>query len=114
MMHHPLHLHGHFFRVLNGEGARAPRKHTLDVPPMGEVTIEFFADQSGDWFFHCHILYHMMSGMSRIFHYEDWQSDPELAPSRASLLREHWYVSAHAALLVEFHGRRNYHEFDAA
>ena len=102
MMHHPLHLHGHFFRVLNGEGARAPRKHTLDVPPMGEVTIEFFADQSGDWFFHCHILYHMMSGMSRIFHYEDWQSDPELAPSRASLLREHWYVSAHAALLSNF------------
>ena len=71
MMHHPIHLHGHFFRVLNGQGDCAPLKHTVDVPPMGHQTIEFEANEHGDWMFHCHILYHMMEGMARVFHYED-------------------------------------------
>jgi len=70
MMHHPIHLHGHFFRVLNGQGARAPLKHTVDVPPMARRTIEFEANERHDWLFHCHILYHMMSGMGRVFRYE--------------------------------------------
>ncbi|MGE9266931.1 MAG: multicopper oxidase domain-containing protein [Verrucomicrobiales bacterium] len=70
MMHHPLHLHGHFFRVLNGQGSRAPLKHTIDVPPMGRRTIEFLANEEGDWFFHCHLLYHMDAGMARVFSYE--------------------------------------------
>lgn len=70
MMHHPIHLHGHFFRVLNGQGGRSPLKHTVDVPPMGRRTIEFEATEPGDWMFHCHILYHMMAGMARIFSYE--------------------------------------------
>ena len=67
MMHHPMHLHGHFFRVFNGQGAKAPLKHTVDVPPMQTVVIEFNPEEKGDWFFHCHILYHMKSGMSRVF-----------------------------------------------
>ena len=71
MMHHPLHLHGHFFRVLNGQGDRSPLKHTVDVPAMGTVTIEFAADTEKDWFFHCHNLYHMMAGMSRVISYEE-------------------------------------------
>ena len=70
MMHHPIHLHGHFFRVLNGQGQRSPLKHTVDIPPMGRRTIEFFANEPGDWMFHCHILYHMMAGMTRIFSYQ--------------------------------------------
>lgn len=70
MMHHPIHLHGHFFRVINGQGARSPLKHTVDVPPMSRRTIEFEANEQKDWMFHCHILYHMMSGMARIFRYE--------------------------------------------
>ena len=41
MMHHPLHLHGHFFRVLNGQGDYSPLKHTVDVAPMARVEIEF-------------------------------------------------------------------------
>ena len=70
MMHHPLHLHGHFFRVLNGQGDHAPLKHTVDVPPMGRRTIEWIADEEGgDWFFHCHMLYHMDAGMARVFSY---------------------------------------------
>lgn len=71
MMHHPMHLHGHFFRVLDGnDDAHAPLKNTLDVPPMGQRTIEFLADQPGNWFFHCHLLYHMDAGMARVISYE--------------------------------------------
>ncbi len=70
MMRHPMHLHGHFFRVLNGQGDYAPLKNVVDILPMETDTLEFAATESGDWFFHCHILYHMMSGMGRIFHYE--------------------------------------------
>ena len=71
MMHHPIHLHGHFFRLLMGNGARSPLKHTVDVPPMSTRTVEFEANEAHDWMFHCHILYHMMSGMARVFRYED-------------------------------------------
>ena len=62
---HPMHLHGHFFRV---GGAI---KDTVLVPPhMGRVTFDFTADNPGDWFFHCHNLYHMEKGMVRVFTYE--------------------------------------------
>ena len=71
MMRHPMHLHGHFFRLLNGQGEYAPLKNVVDIMPMETDTLEFAATESGDWFFHCHILYHMMSGMGRIFHYTD-------------------------------------------
>ena len=77
MMHHPMHLHGHFFRVINANGAYSPLKHTVNVPPMQEVTIEFYGNEYGDWFFHCHILYHMMGGMARVFSY-DTPRDPRM------------------------------------
>lgn len=70
MMHHPMHLHGHFFRVLNKNGDYSPLKHTVNIPPMEKVTIEFYGNEYGDWFFHCHILYHMMGGMARVFSYD--------------------------------------------
>ncbi|SFD02109.1 copper-resistance protein, CopA family [Chitinophaga sp. CF118] len=78
MMRHPMHLHGHFFRVLNGNGDYSPLKNTLDIMPMETDTLEFAATESGDWFFHCHILYHMMSGMGRIFSYENSPANPEI------------------------------------
>ena len=78
MMRHPMHLHGHDFRVLNGQGEYAPLKNTLDIMPMETDTLEFAATESGDWFFHCHILYHMMSGMGRIFSYQDSPPNPEI------------------------------------
>lgn len=71
MMHHPIHLHGHFFRVLNGQGKFSPLKHTVNVPPMQTVTIEFYANEEKDWFFHCHNLYHMKSGMTRVISYAE-------------------------------------------
>jgi len=77
MMHHPMHLHGHFFRVINKNGEYSPLKHTVNVPPMQEMTIEFYGSEYGDWFFHCHILYHLMSGMARVVSY-DTPRDPRL------------------------------------
>jgi CopA family copper-resistance protein len=70
MMHHPMHLHGHYFRVINENGKRSPLKHTVNVPPMQKVVIEFYNEEYGDWFFHCHVLYHMMGGMARVFSYD--------------------------------------------
>ncbi len=70
MMHHPMHLHGHFFRVINKNGEYSPLKHTVNIAPMQSVTIEFYGNEYGDWFFHCHILYHMIGGMARVFSYE--------------------------------------------
>ncbi|RAJ28120.1 multicopper oxidase domain-containing protein [Pedobacter cryoconitis] len=79
MMRHPMHLHGHDFRVVNGQGENAPLKNVLDIMPMERDTIEFAATEpGGDWFFHCHILYHMMSGMGRVFSYENSPPNPEI------------------------------------
>jgi len=84
MMRHPMHLHGHFFRLLNGQGEYAPLKNVVDIMPGETDTLEFAGTESGDWFFHCHILYHMMSGMGRIFHYENSTPNPALGdPAKA-------------------------------
>ena len=69
-MWHPMHLHGHFFRVLQGAGDFAPLKHTVNVPPRDSVRIEFTADNPGRWIFHCHNLFHFEGGMARVFEYE--------------------------------------------
>lgn len=76
MMRHPMHLHGHDFRLLNGHGDNAPLKNIVDIMPMETDTLEFNANVEGDWFFHCHILYHMMSGMGRVFRYENQAANP--------------------------------------
>jgi CopA family copper-resistance protein len=78
MMRHPMHLHGHDFRVLNGQGEYAPLKNVIDIMPMETDTLEFAATESGDWFFHCHILYHMMAGMGKVFTYENSPANPKL------------------------------------
>ncbi|ATP55602.1 copper oxidase [Pedobacter ginsengisoli] len=79
MMRHPMHLHGHDFRVVNGQGEYAPMKNIIDIMPMERDTLEFAASEpGGDWFFHCHILYHMMSGMGRVFSYENSPPNPEI------------------------------------
>ncbi len=78
MMRHPMHLHGHDFRLLNGQGDYAPPKNIVDLMPMETDTLEFNANVYGDWFFHCHILYHMMSGMGRVFTYENQPANPEI------------------------------------
>lgn len=69
MMHHPMHIHQHWFILRNGHGSYDPLLHTIDVPPGATVTTDIDADSSGQAFFHCHLLYHMVSGMSRVFRY---------------------------------------------
>lgn len=69
MMHHPMHIHGHWFILRNGHGTYDPLLHTLDVPPGSTVTADIDTDASGQWFFHCHLLYHMVAGMARVFQY---------------------------------------------
>ena len=88
MMRHPMHLHGHFFRFVNANGAYSPMKHTFDIKPMETVTIEFYANEEKDWFFHCHNLYHMMSGMARIVSYEGSEKNEFAQNGNKELKRE--------------------------
>ena len=79
MMEHPIHLHGHFFRVINNQGAYAPMKHTFNINAMATQVIEFAATEEKDWFLHCHTLYHMIAGMATIFSYEGTVSQVQKA-----------------------------------
>ncbi|MBU2649112.1 multicopper oxidase domain-containing protein [bacterium] len=99
MMHHPMHLHGHFFRVINRQGDYSPLKHTVNVAPMSTTVIEFNANEVGDWFFHCHLLYHMKSGMARVVHYDDFTLDPQTAGLRNDLYKDPWYFWGQASIL---------------
>jgi FtsP/CotA-like multicopper oxidase with cupredoxin domain len=64
-MSHPMHLHGHYFRVvaINNQRFNGALRDTVLVPTNATVTIQFDADNPGTWAFHCHHLYHMNSGM---------------------------------------------------
>ena len=66
MMTHPMHLHGHFFEIVNGNPGHQPLKHTVRVLPGGFIDLDLTADAPGDWAFHCHLLYHMHAGMMRV------------------------------------------------
>jgi len=82
MMNHPMHLHGHFFRDMTNRGKQSVLKHTVNVAPLSTTVIEFEANEEKDWFFHCHILYHMMDGMTRIVRYEDKPGSKKLELAR--------------------------------
>ena len=66
MMQHPIHLHGHFFELVNGHGANQPLKHTVNVAPGGRLSFDLTADAPGDWAVHCHMMMHMHSGMFNV------------------------------------------------
>lgn len=65
MMPHPMHLHGHFFQVANGT-ERGPMKDTVLVDPKQKFAIDWLSDNPGEWAFHCHMAYHLESGMFRV------------------------------------------------
>jgi CopA family copper-resistance protein len=65
MMEHPIHLHGFLFALENGQGNRLPLKHTVNVKPNERVSFVYTADAPGHWAFHCHLMFHMESGMFR-------------------------------------------------
>ena len=89
-MQHPMHLHGHFFRVLNKHGEYSPLKHTVIVDSFSELEIELFANEEKDWFFHCHNLYHTKTGMSRVLSYEKSSTATEEIMSKLTADRK-WY-----------------------
>ena len=62
-MFHPMHLHGHTFQVINPGGAAGARKDTTIVRPNERVSVEFIADNPGQWMIHCHNNYHQEGGM---------------------------------------------------
>jgi CopA family copper-resistance protein len=66
MMNHPMHLHGMWMELENGQGDRIPRVHTVNVQPAERLSLLFTADAPGPWAFHCHVLYHMEAGMFRV------------------------------------------------
>jgi FtsP/CotA-like multicopper oxidase with cupredoxin domain len=64
MMAHPMHLHGMFFQLENGQPiTKLPNKNMVIVPPGDSYSVLLTADEAGEWAFHCHLLYHMMAGM---------------------------------------------------
>ncbi len=65
MMEHPIHLHGVWSELENGQGEFNPYKHTITVKPAERVSYLVSADTPGRWAFHCHLLYHMKAGMFR-------------------------------------------------
>ncbi|MDE2196974.1 MAG: copper resistance system multicopper oxidase [Gammaproteobacteria bacterium] len=65
MMNHPIHLHGMWSQLENGNGAHQPRKHTVNVQPGSYLNYRVTADARGGWAYHCHLLYHMEAGMFR-------------------------------------------------
>lgn len=65
MMSHPIHLHGLWSQLENGDGELRPRKHTISVEPGTYLTYQVSADAKGGWAYHCHLLYHMQAGMFR-------------------------------------------------
>jgi CopA family copper-resistance protein len=65
MMTHPIHLHGMWSDVEDGDGRFHLRKHTVDMPPGTKRSYRVHADALGRWAYHCHLLYHMEAGMMR-------------------------------------------------
>jgi CopA family copper-resistance protein len=65
MMEHPIHLHGLWSELENGHGEYRPYKHTINVKPGEKLSYLVSADTPGRWAYHCHLLYHMETGMFR-------------------------------------------------
>jgi len=85
-MSHPMHLHGHVFEVIEIDGQKiaGAKRDTILVPPKSKIKVVFDANNPGVWAYHCHILYHLATGMFTVLKYENadtkyWK--PDKAPS---------------------------------
>ncbi|HUR59293.1 MAG TPA: copper oxidase [Opitutaceae bacterium] len=72
MSHHAIHLHGYNFKVVATDGGEIPEagqwpETTVHVPSGSTRTVEFVADEPGDWVLHCHMLHHVMTQMGHAF-----------------------------------------------
>jgi CopA family copper-resistance protein len=86
MMAHPIHLHGQFFQLENGQTDYKPLKDTVIVPPGKTVSVVLTAKEVGAWPLHCHLLYHMVAGMMTRFVVEPpGTAEREVTPDKASI-----------------------------
>jgi FtsP/CotA-like multicopper oxidase with cupredoxin domain len=81
-MSHPMHLHGHVFEVteIDGQKIAGAKRDTILVPPKSTIKVVFDANNPGVWAYHCHILYHLATGMFTVLKYENadtrfWKPD---------------------------------------
>jgi FtsP/CotA-like multicopper oxidase with cupredoxin domain len=81
-MSHPMHLHGHVFEVaeIDGQKITGAKRDTVLIPPQSTIKVIFDADNPGVWAYHCHILYHLATGMFTVLKYENvdtkyWKPD---------------------------------------
>lgn len=81
-MSHPMHLHGHVFEVteIDGKKIAGAKRDTILVPPKSTIKVVFDANNPGVWAYHCHILYHLATGMFTVVKYESadtkyWKPD---------------------------------------
>jgi CopA family copper-resistance protein len=93
MMRHPMHIHGHWFILRKGQGAFDPLLHTIEIAPGETIVADFDADASGQWFFHCHHLYHMMTGMSRVFQYKTIVEVANGTAKPQNLIKQQAYIN---------------------
>ena len=75
MMEHPIHLHGMWMELENGQGEYLPRKHTINVRPAERLSALINADAPGRWAFHCHLLYHLDMGMFRVVEVSPYEGE---------------------------------------
>ena len=75
MMEHPIHLHGMWMELENGQGEYLPRKHTINVKPAERLSVLINADAPGRWAFHCHLLYHLDMGMFRVVEVSPYEGE---------------------------------------
>ena len=95
MMAHPMHLHGHDFQIveIDGEPLAGALRDTVVVPPGSTIKAIFDANNPGVWAFHCHLLYHLASGMFTVLRYEGadtrhWQPEKSLTEVAAPTAAE--------------------------
>ncbi|MCC7517370.1 MAG: multicopper oxidase domain-containing protein [Pseudomonadales bacterium] len=85
MMAHPMHLHGMFVQLDNGQPAeKMPDKTVVTVPPGKSYSVLVTADAPGEWAFHCHLLYHMMAGMMNKVVVAEFKQQPEKSSPAAA------------------------------
>ena len=75
MMEHPIHLHGMWMELENGQGEYLPRKHTINVKPGERLSALINADAPGRWAFHCHLVFHLDMGMFRVVEVSPYEGE---------------------------------------
>ncbi|MBC9251232.1 copper oxidase [Pseudomonas alcaligenes] len=91
MMNHPMHLHGMWMQLDKGNGRFNPLKHVVNVAPGQSLEVDVPVEAMGEWAFHCHLIYHMASGMFRkiVVEAADGSTQPFYEPQPAAKESEH-------------------------